>query len=380
MKTQVLPSVTLFFTDPSQNSDKTYSVQIEPSGDLFVVNAQNGKRGGTQAFHIKTARPVSLDKATEVYNDLVEEKKAKGYTEDESGEPFAPTPAGRRKPTKSAGMTPVPQNIKTPAVSESGEREFGAQLLNFITEEEAERYITDDDYMGQEKKNGHRVSVKNTAGIRRGFNKLGKERPLPKPVAEDIPDTLDIHADGELIGDVEWLFDLLSLGGTDLRKLSALERIEALELLGLNSKNLKTIKTARTTAEKRAMFDRLKANKAEGMVFKLKSAPYTAGRPTKGGPQVKCPFRKQATLVVTKVNAKRSVAVAVLDDSGRLIPMGNVSIPPNKTVPPVGARVEIRYLYCLKGGSLVQPNFIEDRSDEIVREECVETQIVYTDE
>ena len=89
-----IPSVFLFYT--SGSSDKVYQVQIEPSGaDRYVVNFQYGRRGGTLKYGTKTSSPVSLYTAQRVFDELVDSKKAKGYTEDPSGRPYAPPPRGR---------------------------------------------------------------------------------------------------------------------------------------------------------------------------------------------------------------------------------------------------------------------------------------------
>lgn len=382
-----IPSVFLFYT--SGSSDKTYQVQIEPSGvDRYVVNFQYGRRGGTLKYGTKTESPVNLYAAQRIFDDLVESKKAKGYTEDLSGRPYAPTPRGgpRRAHITVNDETndtidepvfqPMPQAPKIPAVKSDGTRAFNPQLLTPIKEEDASRYIYDDAYMAEEKKNGNRVGIENDGKAIRGFNKKGQERPLPTTVVNSIPKGLRIKVDGELIGDVFHIFDILSMGGIDFSDTPAIERAEAIESLGLNTRYIKPIEIAKTTAEKRAMFDRLKRGNAEGIVFKLKNAPYTPGRPNEGGPQVKCKFYHQASVIVLKINAKRSIRMGVMEN-GEVIDVGNCTIPPNKAIPPVGAFVEVRYLYAYKGGSIYQPVYDRDRSDELDREDCRIEELVY---
>lgn len=362
----------------SGTSDKVYNVQVDPTTNgRYVVNFQYGRRNGTLAYGTKTPSPVSFGQAMAVYNDLVASKTGKGYTEDPSGRPYAPAPSRRQVRPQTAPSQPIVQAPKIPAVKSDGERAFTPQLLNPITEEQAETYIEDDDYMAQEKKNGQRVSIANDGnGNILGFNKLGKERPLPSEVVNSVPATIKFQADGELIGETFWVFDIIDLGGESFKEISAIERVGMIDLLNFNFKNIKPIQTAKTTEEKRALFLRLKAENAEGIVFKRKDAPYTAGRPSSGGNQFKCKFYKTASVIVTKVNAKRSVAVAVLD-YGDLVEVGNVTIPPNKDIPPEGALIEVRYLYAYKGGSLYQPTYLEDRSGELEREECSERQLIY---
>jgi hypothetical protein len=46
-----------------------------------------------------------------------------------------------------------------------------------------------------------------------------------------------------------------------------------------------------------------------------------------------------------------------------VVKVGNCTIPQAMKLPPVGAVVEIKYLYAYKGGSLYQPSFLNLRDD-----------------
>src|ERR1039457_1060460 len=78
--------VALYYREGS--SDKVYQSAIEPDGDQFVVNFAYGRRGSTLTTGTKTSSPVDYDTAKKIYTKLVNEKKAKGYTEGESGTPY----------------------------------------------------------------------------------------------------------------------------------------------------------------------------------------------------------------------------------------------------------------------------------------------------
>ena len=127
------------------------------------------------------------------------------------------------------------------------------------------------------------------------------------------------------------------------------------------------------------MFENLKKKKREGIVFKLVSAPVIVGRPSRGGSQLKYKFYATASVVVTKVNAQRSVAVSVYDNSGEgslPVAAGNVTIPANQPVPKIGQVLEVRYLNAYKGGSLFQPTSLGVR-DDVDPLECVIGQLKY---
>ena len=100
-------------------------------------------------------------------------------------------------------------------------------------------------------------------------------------------------------------------------------------------------------------------------MFKDLRASWAAGRPASGGNAIKCKFWATCSCVVVKINACRSVEIAL---GGKAF--GNVTIPPNHRIPAVGQVIEIRYLYVTGiGGSLYQPVFLGER-DDVNAEEC----------
>ena len=75
--------ITLYYREGS--SDKVYQASIEPQGELFVVNFAYGRRGSTMNTGTKTQTPMDYHSAKSIYDKLVREKKAKGYTEGPDG-------------------------------------------------------------------------------------------------------------------------------------------------------------------------------------------------------------------------------------------------------------------------------------------------------
>jgi bifunctional non-homologous end joining protein LigD len=179
------------------------------------------------------------------------------------------------------------------------------------------------------------------------------------------------------VGETLFVFDLLEIDTIDVRSAPYSQRLSQLESLGLRGA-IVVAETAKTQEAKQQFYVRLKTSGGEGIVFKNHAAPYTAGRPNSGGTQVKLKFYATASVVVTKINDKRSVAVAVLAGEHQ-VGVGNVTIPPNKDVPAVNAIVEVRYLYAYKGGSLYQPTYLGVRDDMRV-EDCSISQLKYKKE
>lgn len=111
------------------NSDKIYECVVVRSGDLYLVNTQNGRRGGTMTPRTKTKEPVSLEVAMKIYEGLIKEKRADSYYVLE-GDNAVDTPEASNDPTG---------NFHHP------------QLLNDIDRGEALALIEDDEWVMQEK-------------------------------------------------------------------------------------------------------------------------------------------------------------------------------------------------------------------------------------
>lgn len=330
-----MQKIDLYFKEGS--SDKEYHAQIEQSGSGYVVNFQYGRVGNALQTGTKTPSPVSLPEAEKIYTKLVKEKMGKGYAE------------------KTGGST---QTFSSPAVAVKQTFNIFPQLLNPV--EDPEWFIMNDEWLAQEKFDGERRMIVSDKAIM-GLNRKGQQVPLPDNISTSIKKEMIL--DGEIIGDTEYVFDILSLDGEDLTGLPCIERIAVLNSNLKLGKGIVVVETAYTNEEKRAMYHRLKNAKKEGVVFKKKDSPYTAGRPNSGGNQIKFKFYKTATFIVKNVTAgKRSVGLELLDGNVRVF-MGKVTIPPNHAVPNIGDLVEVRYLYAYKGGAIFQPTYIGVRTD-----------------
>ena len=348
-------ATSLYYREGS--SDKEYHVRLEAKDDGYVVNIAYGRRGSTLSTGTKTSSPVYYDAALMIFEKLVQEKQAKGYTEGQSGTPY------QHSDKTASGLLP--------------------QLLNAIDELEVARLVSNPHWAMQEKKDGKRLLLRKTGNVIAGINKKGLVVGVPGTVLQTARELNgDFVLDGESIGDYLHAFDLLFLNGADLRSQPYSRRYTALLnlLAGGLPKHIKLVPCWIDPLVKLARLARLKGDKAEGIVFKLWSAPYTAGRPNSGGAQLKHKFVATLSAVVAKVNQQRSVSLSLLNHEGWQ-PVGNVTIPPNHTVPAVGAVVEVRYLYAYPDGSLYQPIYLGERSD-VAHEECVVSQLKFkaTDE
>jgi bifunctional non-homologous end joining protein LigD len=167
----------------------------------------------------------------------------------------------------------------------------------------------------------------------------------------------------------------LGLYGKDLRGLGYEDRFNRLSnLIDEFGPAVKVVPLAVGYTQKKALYERLKAGKKEGIVFKRLSA---AHRPGKGEDFFKYKFRADVSCRIKEGRkGKRSVGLELLDENGKWVDMGNCTIPPNKEIPKVGMCCDISYLYCYKGGHIYQPVYKGPR-DDVDESECVMTQLKY---
>lgn len=326
---------TLYFREGS--SDKVYQAHLVQDGAGWSVNFEYGRRGGPLKAGTKTSRPLPRGEAKRVFDGLVREKTAKGYSPGEDGVRFAGTELAGRK------------------------TDHQPQLLNPV--EDPEGYLSDAAFWAQEKFDGQRILIEKRGVTVTGINRRGLATGLPEPLVNVIGGCPgDFVVDGELVGATYHAFDILGDGPYSAR----LERLR--ETLGTH------VTTARTLTEKQQLLADVKARGGEGIVLKRHDAPYTPGRPASGGSQLKHKFTQSASCIVHGANGgKRSVELGLFE-AGAIRMVGNVTIPANHKVPASGAVVEVRYLYAFPGGSLFQPVYLGPR-DDITPEDCLASQL-----
>ena len=350
------------FVCQENGSNKEYHIQMTKSGTGYVITFQYGAIGQTLKPGSKTpGGPIDEVAAEKLFQKPIKERLGKGYTQT-----YQSFPGGE---VKGSGFS-------AQVITEKKTHGIFPQLLNTIEDDEVMKYINDDDYIMQEKKDGERRLVIGKIDFNEsiGINKKGFEVSIPQVIASSFQD--DCVVDGEIIGDKLYVFDLLFQDGTDLRNYDCILRLSRLSHLSFGS-GIEVVKTAYTREEKLKMYNELKEAKAEGVVFKDKLELYKAGRPNSGGPQLKNKFYKEASFIVKNITkGKRSVGLELINENCERVHMGKCTIPPNKEIPVIGSVVEIRYLYAYRGGCIFQPNYKEPRTDVDV-EECLMTQIVY---
>jgi bifunctional non-homologous end joining protein LigD len=390
-----IDEVSLIYVDEATNANKEYHLQLFKNiHGSYDVLAQWGRRGGTLQYGSKIMG-VPLDKAQKVFDKTRDEKLGKGYVPDpDSAVNVIPVSVlGHEEPQTSKAPAQEPATIQehvegsfkrkirvqwgegTVGEAEVKEPRYIPQLLNPIDESEVEKYLLNDAWGGQEKKDGVHVQVKiiNEPLYQnmKVFNKKGKEIPFIKEWLNEFS-----HAcllDGEKIGDYYHVFDILDLYTNSLRLSGYEERHEILSKLKFLSR-FKIVPLAIGYKAKKELYDRLLKEDKEGIVFKRLNAIHTPGRPASYGDMLKFKFYSTASVrVAPGREGKRSIGMEVLDGNAWTF-VGNCTIPPNKEIPEIGCVVEVRMLYYNKGGSIYQPTYLGLR-DDTEPKECIISQL-----
>jgi len=369
MNNQTVAQVTLH--NNTGNSDKIYECVVVRSGDLYLVNTQNGRRGSSMTSRTKTKEPVSLDTAMKIFDGVVKEKKADNYY-----------------------VLGGDNGIATPATSNDPTGAFHQpQLLNDIDRSAALALIEDDDWVMEEKMDGKRIAVAISLSDVRISNKSARACSIPAPIVtaiqsltsvEYLGPVLYVEADGELIGEKYHVFDIFAIDGTDLRNLPYETRAaHYAKLIGRNKalaggvfNAIEAVETFHGTAAKRAAFARIEDRQGEGVVFKRRDMVYAPGRPNSGGPALKFKFKESSTAICLgdSSDGKRSIRLGLLSSKGEMVNVGKVTVPPNQPVPQPEDLVEVQYLYKYEGGALFQPVLLGIRDDQN-RADCTLAQV-----
>jgi bifunctional non-homologous end joining protein LigD len=240
-------------------------------------------------------------------------------------------------------------------------------LVTPATSADIPTLLANPDWIAQEKLDGHRRRLELTPDrLVRWSNREGILRTPPELFEREVQRyNVPLVLDGEHVGQHFYAFDLLERGGENLRSKPYRVRYQLLlDVADHLSQAILVVPTAWSASEKRNLLKRVAAEDGEGVVFKQVHAPYLRGRQTT---QRKFKFWHTATVQVIGHNERRSVLLGVLD--GELtVPVGDCSIPVDRSVPDVGMLIEVRYLYAFPDSKrLFQTTLLRVRDEHHVR-------------
>lgn len=235
------------------------------------------------------------------------------------------------------------------------------------------RFIADPAWVLEQKADGVRmIAAVDDAGHTRFLSHTGD--PLKSGVAHHGPigrhlagcGLRSITLDGELLDTGEfWVFDILVVLGADVRLLPLVERRQMLDTIApvLIGGRVNVIPQAVTAEAKAALWDRVLAAGAEGVVAKRLTSRYETGRRSRDVLKVKVTRTIDVVVIATGELGHNSATLALHRD-GRLVKVGKCSLN-GKAPVAVGDVIEVTFLYVVDPAdvALCQPRMIRPRPD-----------------
>ena len=267
-----------------------------------------------------------------------------------------------------------------PQINEKNEKRkdtgLRPQPLTPISEEDALKYLHDDSYCCQEKKDGKHIIIRKINSILTIANKQGLTTGIPMTVESSILalTNSNLVLDGELIGTIFYIFDLLEYENSDLRSCPYRIRLGTLNTLFKDTfESLAIVPAHIGTKNKTIFFNKTKTEGKEGIVFKKLESSFS---PDLGTDMFKCKFWATLSAIVDEEKTGKSSFISyVLDEYNNRVYLGNCTSL-GKVEPLAGDIVEIRYLYAYVGGKLIQPVLLGIR-DDVSREDCTTKQLKF---
>lgn len=245
--------------------------------------------------------------------------------------------------------------------------------------------LTNDEWVAQQKVDGHRVLVTIEDGKVTCLNRQGKPKTTmitPQMISEFSRFHIGEWVfDGELVDGVFWLFDM-PVAGNHVSPTDPLAwRLDVLDnLYGqvlTDSKIVRLLPREEGTENKQALADRLRKDGGEGVMFKSLNGRYESGRRSRHLLKWKFVNTVDCVVVAVDSNGKENLTLALWRD-GRLVEVGDCTgrAGDGSGAFKVGDVAEVKYLYMGAGGRLYQPTYPLLRTDKDPSE-CTFDQVVH---
>lgn len=257
-------------------------------------------------------------------------------------------------------------------------------LAESIDPKKLPTYAADPAWAFEQKVDGHRLLVIVSDGQVKPMNRAGEPRAnaLSRRITADFERIQDgpWAFDGELVGEVLWLFDLpIALDRVSPEHPYRFRR-QTLSLFFEGWKpndKIRLLPTRWDEVGKLELAQTLVKNRAEGAMVKHLDAPYASGKRSRH--ILKAKFTKTVDCVVTRigVDGKDNIEVGLWNGGPEPKVVGKSSTIGKGTFAEDDV-VEIRYLYVVESsGRLYQPTILRKRDDK-PGAECTIDQLQYT--
>lgn len=262
-------------------------------------------------------------------------------------QPSAPAPAG--------AMPVVPMD-------------FGEAQLS-----EVPAKIADPDYVFQQKVDGIRGVLVVEPGKPPWFASKRGERlqnttaaKITTPILSKMPPTPPgspaYRVEGELLNGKWHVFDMVVAGSEALPYEKRKQMADAwVAAVAPAAPQVDALPTARTAAEKQALWDKVLASGAEGVMMKRRDSPYNAGARVNHTLKAKVTATADVVVLNLGLGGKANAEIGLLVN-GKVTSIGTVSTN-GKGALAVGDVVEVEYLWATPDNTIAQPRIIRKRPD-----------------
>ena len=255
-------------------------------------------------------------------------------------------------------------------------------------------YLTDEDWIMEQKLDGHRLLLCSPGGDMppSALTRAGTPytRKLPQALRDfrfpDINGPMDFVLDGELVGDTFYVFDIPQ--ARELVDPSMPLRLRrfmletSIQFWGAGCDAIRLAPQAKTREQKIALAERAIAENFEGLILKKVNSPYRSGMRTEEWMKVK--FKRTVDVIVLDVrgDGKESARLGLVERlaspgvSSSVIEVGRASLigKDKGGVINVGDVVEVEFLYVpsRENPRLYQPTILRRRTDKAMHECLIE--------
>ncbi len=378
--------------------DKLYRIRIVQKGAIFDVEVNNCRRGQSYVHQKNRATGVTQWAAEKAAEDTISEKHRGGYRVIEDNTFSATgTPAAAPAPPKPA---PAPVNPNGPfggmpgAAAAPVPAPAGISMVEpvEVMVERAMDFLADPAWVMHLVKGGDRLLVGVAAGKAFAVNERGEAPALPRKVVEAlVAFGRPLLMEGELVQDTLYGWDLLESDGTDLRKVSYMERHFELTYLICGTEQTSIKPVFLEDSDNKGPFLLMAQDEgAEGVIFRFREGNYPGTAPASEDMPQRFSFQATGSfMVIGVIGQTLEVGLHPINKGDRYhelpvewrglpvdmtLPMGFVEVLHGQPVPEVGSVVEVAYSYAAPGGVLEGAILTRLRED-LTKADCTVAQI-----
>ena len=221
----------------------------------------------------------------------------------------------------------------------------------------------------EQKLDGHRVMIQVVQGKAQALNRYADRRDMPGHLQRAFTSRFkgEWLFDGELVGDLYYVFDVLVVHGNDVSKSSWADRNALLQREVQNMAGVEVVKSWTDSSEKHRMFKLCSETQVEGVIFKRVDARHRNGR-SKNWMKWKFVVDVDCVIMDSNIGGRDNFLIGLYKE-GKLTEVGKVSsLTGDGPDCVIGDVVTITALNVSPDGRLIQPVLPRLRTDKPAQE------------